>query len=242
MYGLHTLIDRKPLWSELQHHLESCNNEWLAIGDYNSVFEFGHRINGRSVTDAETVDGARWMDRCGLGFVKSLGHFFSWSKKGISDSRIYSRIDHCVANDKWLMKYSNTYVHYLNRSLSDHSPLVVKIQKKEDSGGRPFTVFDHLLAHSSFLGIVKEEWEKDIPKKGFQLIYVKLDSIKKRLKGLHSTEFCNVTGKIEHFQKQVDHIQRAMESRPLSQQLIDEEIVALKEWRHWLQVESSILK
>lgn len=242
VYGLHTILDRRSLWEELQKHERSCVGEWVAIGDFNCVFESEHRVNGRPVTEAETADSVNWMNGGGLGFVKSLGHYYSWSKKGTRIDRIYSRIDHCVANAKWLMKYDNVCVHYLNPSLSNHSPLLFQTQGTDESGGRPFRVFDHLLDHPAFPGIIEEEWGKPVSGKGFQLVYSKLDNIKRRLKNLHSIEYINVTTKITHFQSQVQQFQTTMKMNPLSQQLMEEEATSLSEWRRWLQVENRILR
>ena len=38
---------------------------------------------------------------------------------------IYSRIDHCIVNDKWIPKYENNFVNYLDPNLLDHCPLLL---------------------------------------------------------------------------------------------------------------------
>lgn len=76
MYGFHSIEHRKPLWTELRSTVNVCSVEWIAIGDFNSVFESSHRINGREITVQETEYGDHWLTQFGLGFIKSQGHFF----------------------------------------------------------------------------------------------------------------------------------------------------------------------
>lgn len=128
VYGLYTVLDRKSLWQDL-HASKPVDTPWVVMGDFNSVFDYDQRINGNPVLFQEVVDGKECFQELDLDFVRSIGQLFSWSNRGEGDKRIWSRIDHCVGNPLWFVKYTEVQVQYLHPEISDHSPLL--IQKKK---------------------------------------------------------------------------------------------------------------
>lgn len=97
VYGLHTVEDRKVLWTDLSNMAPQLHNTpWLIMGDLNAVMYSSDRINGVPVTLHEMQDLNDFVDS--LVDVKSTGHFDSWSSKGDGHARISSRIDSCFAN------------------------------------------------------------------------------------------------------------------------------------------------
>lgn len=118
------------------------------------------------------------MVKYNMRFVRSMRHFFPWSKKGVNDCRIYNRINHCIPNATWFLKYESVVVQYLNRGISDHSPQMLEVGLHNDRGGRPFKVFNHLIKHPQFEKIVKEEGWFGHPKRDFISIRHTLEKIK----------------------------------------------------------------
>lgn len=57
--------------------------------------------------------------------MKACGSFFSWSNKGLGDTRVSSRIDRYLCNSTWHFVFPISLVEYLNPGVSDHSPLVI---------------------------------------------------------------------------------------------------------------------
>lgn len=84
MYGLHTINDRRQLWLEIKQ-LGFIRQPWLLMGNFTTVFAYDHRINGNPVTQQEIYDGNQCIQRVGLNFLKSIGQFYSWTKRGSSD-------------------------------------------------------------------------------------------------------------------------------------------------------------
>lgn len=69
---------------------------------------------------------------------------------------IESRIDHAFTNSNFLMKYTNQEVHYMPSSVSDHTPLIIKVGDNVRGGGRPFRFFNYLIEHVLFDQVVKK--------------------------------------------------------------------------------------
>lgn len=95
-----------------------------------------------------------------LSFVRSVGKDFTWSKRGDGEKRIYSKIDHCLGDSKWMSKYGKVIAHFLFPGLSDHSPIVVKIKVFEKGDGGSFRFLNHMADHRRSEDIAMEEWSK----------------------------------------------------------------------------------
>lgn len=57
VYGLHIIVDRRPLWATLCNLGRYVCVSWVVICDFNVVFESGHKINCNEVSDHEVEDG-----------------------------------------------------------------------------------------------------------------------------------------------------------------------------------------
>lgn len=92
VYGLHSIVDRKALWSGLMQHVH-----WLVplmvIGDFNSVCHLDDRLNGTLITDAEIRDFMEFLLSSSLIEAKSSGLFYSWSNSSTREEIIMRRID-----------------------------------------------------------------------------------------------------------------------------------------------------
>lgn len=157
-YGLHTVGDRKGLWSEF----DSICTKWcglsLIIGDLNTLFDSGHKKFGNEVSESEIVDGCECLDRNNLSFMKSQGHYFSWCKSKQGTVKILSRIDHCIGNPRWFLEFGSNSVQYMNFGVSDHCPLLLQIQDNHGGCGRPFRFFTRLVEHPRFMEVVQQVW------------------------------------------------------------------------------------
>lgn len=105
-------------------------------------------------------DGNQCVNNLRLTFLKFKGQFFSWSKRGDSVDRIYSRIDHCLGNVEWINLFGGVYVQYLMLGISHHSPLFVTTKGRSKGGGRPFKFFNRLTDHEEFKEIISQELSK----------------------------------------------------------------------------------
>lgn len=50
-------------------------------------------------------------------------------------------------------------MEFLNRGLSDHSPLLLKCAPTQNHGGMPFKIFNYMAYHEEFANIVRDTWK-----------------------------------------------------------------------------------
>lgn len=96
VYGLHSIGARKALWKELEMLAGTIVVPWLAMGDFNAIFEVDHREGGNEVAFQEMVDERTFLDDYHVGCLKTVGHYYSWLNKDHNGGGIRSRIDHCL--------------------------------------------------------------------------------------------------------------------------------------------------
>lgn len=128
------------------------------LGDFNAVLSQEDRFQGRTITTYETQDFTDCLHNSDLLELKSCGNFFSWNNKSHGVSRVLSRIDKCLVNSTWIVKYTGVVVEYLNPGISDHSPLLLKCSAPQGQCGRPFKFFNYIADHDEFGTLITDTW------------------------------------------------------------------------------------
>ncbi|XP_057249329.1 uncharacterized protein LOC130590789 [Beta vulgaris subsp. vulgaris] len=157
VYGLHTIADRRVLWSGLSHCIQH-QEPMIIIGDFNVVCNTNDRLNGTLITNAETEDFQNFLLQSSLIESRSTGSFYSWSNSSVGSDRVVSRIDKAFANQAWLSMYTEVVVEYLAPGISDHSPLKFALVAGNVQGGRLFKFLNIMAEQEDFLLTVDKAW------------------------------------------------------------------------------------
>ena len=67
----------------------------------------------------------------GVNELQWTGNYYIWNNKQCGKSRISSRIDRAFGNDEWMDKWGHVTVEYGNPSISDHSSMMLTLQKTQ---------------------------------------------------------------------------------------------------------------
>lgn len=109
-------------------------------GDFHTVLGVEDRLNGQPVSEAEIRDFAECMKHNELTELRYIGDSYTWCNNQEHDSRIFYKIDRCMANVNWFTHYGSACVEILDKSVSDHCPLLVDL--RNDGGGRSFQILE----------------------------------------------------------------------------------------------------
>jgi hypothetical protein len=128
------------------------------VGDFNAVRDiserrgvasaFSYALNPEMVefnsflTDLELVDNAL------------VGRQFTWFHP---NGRTMSRIDRLMVSEEWLALWRNPSLWVLPRTVSDHCPIVLRLNDV-DWGPKPFRFNNYWLLHKDFHGLVENFW------------------------------------------------------------------------------------
>ncbi|XP_062115077.1 uncharacterized protein LOC133829254 [Humulus lupulus] len=127
VYGRNTMEERKGLWALLTSS-QQVEMPWLVVGDFNAVFEFDDRIGGRPVTELKVEDSRLWKANALLSEINPKGSHFIWSNKQREGSRIFSKLDRCFVNEKWIDSLPD----------SEHAPESRVLQQEEQEAHDDF--------------------------------------------------------------------------------------------------------
>lgn len=85
------------------------------------------------------------------GFV---GSQFTWAR-----GKTFERLDRILLNREWKLLFQNTTVKYLNRTGSDHAPLLVAIDIIPKPSKTCFRFLNMWTHHDKFFKWVEEAWQ-----------------------------------------------------------------------------------
>lgn len=104
-----------------------------------------------------------------------MGSKFSWKKAG---QNMWQRLNKLLCNANWKLVFSNTIVSHLNRSCSDHAPLMGKFQLDQGHFQGCFKLQQMWTQHSQFFKVVQQSWESRVECDPLHKFAAKLKNLK----------------------------------------------------------------
>jgi hypothetical protein len=83
-------------------------------------------------------------------------------------------------NQEWYQSFQNSNPTFQAQGISDHSPIIISLDKPLPKAPKPFKFYNHWVDHPTFLDIVRKEWNCAIKGNPMFILIQKLK--KKRLK------------------------------------------------------------
>ncbi|XP_071695051.1 uncharacterized protein [Rutidosis leptorrhynchoides] len=147
---------KKSLWDSLGSLVES-DEAWILCGDFNEVREESERFNCEFIQCR-----ARWFNELitssNLMDILICGRIFT----RVNDDIIkFSKLDRFLASENVYLSWENLYSVALDRTKSDHCPIVLKDEDK-NLMPKPFKVFDIWFEEKDVEKIIKDGWSSAI--------------------------------------------------------------------------------
>ncbi|XP_074305243.1 uncharacterized protein LOC141640292 [Silene latifolia] len=109
--------ERLKLWEDPKRIKDNWNGPWSICGDFNNLLDFNERI-GRPVHWTNITEFMECVDYCEIMDIKAQGDYFTWNNKQEPSSRVFSRLDRFMINEKWMQLYPDAYGFFLPEDLS----------------------------------------------------------------------------------------------------------------------------
>lgn len=180
---------RKEVWDEIVDFWNLMNVPCLIMGDFNEVLNLEER-GSQSASQRSMTDFKKFMQRSHMIDIPPTNGKYSWFR---GNSK--SRLDRLILNLEWLTNFPSLKTSLLNRTFSDHSPLLASISEK-NWGPRPFRFLNCWTSHPTFLKLVEKSWLSSPPLP----IHEKLKALKSSLKEWNANEFGHIDSKITHLE------------------------------------------
>ncbi|XP_004253414.2 uncharacterized protein [Solanum lycopersicum] len=220
VYGLNTAEQRKSLWKDLETLAQGITQSWLIVGDFNAVMYAKDRIAGVPVTSNEIKDFGDCVRDMGVNELQWNGNYYTWNNKQCGESKI----DRAFGNDEWMDNWGHVVVEYGNPNISDHSTMMLTLEKTQQHGKCSFKFFNVWTEHERFMEIVETAWKRQYGYDAMKKVWCKLKDLQHRLQQLNMKEFKYIGKKIEQARIDVANVQNQ-----LNEQATDELIMKEKD-------------
>lgn len=126
VYGSIHVDIRTSLWSSLDQ-FSSYDENWIIGGDFNSILSQSEKLGGLLYSDRAISDFQNFVHNNSLLDVGFSGDPYTWCNGASGSKRIWIRLDRVLVNLKSSLLFSNLHVTHLVRHLSDHCPILIKL-------------------------------------------------------------------------------------------------------------------
>ncbi|XP_022853605.1 uncharacterized protein LOC111375047 [Olea europaea var. sylvestris] len=167
---------RRDLWAGLHHISLNMDDPWLVGGDFNVITHDGERT-GHNTRDCVTTAFSDMVLDCGLEDAGFIGNRYTWT-----NGRVRKRLDRVLIISTATAFCQQLTVRHLNRTSSDHSPLLLQWVSDDDLGPRPFRFLNVWTKHHYFLAFVSQKWSLPTHLTGMTTLWEKFFRLKQGLR------------------------------------------------------------
>ncbi|KAL2471352.1 Uncharacterized protein Adt_39488 [Abeliophyllum distichum] len=208
VYASCSPVGRRNLWMGLHQISLVVDGPWMVGGDFNVIAHNGERT-GHNTRDRGTSDFADMMMDCGLTDAGYSGSQYTWT-----NGRVWKRLDRVLINPAVGSSCSSFSVRHLNRSTSDHSPLLIQWSSDDDLGPRPFRFLNVWSRHHDFLSFVSQKWSFPTHHTGMIALWEKIFRLKQGLRWWNRHVFGDIFQRVRDAECRVDEAESVYDSDP----------------------------
>ena len=214
---------RANTWNELSEFCLASQLPCLIAGDFNEILDPKER-GSNTIDHTSSAQFQVFISNLHLMEISLSGGWFTWFR-GASKSKL----DRFLVQSEWVAKFPMLNAFILNRSVSDHCPIILKSNNIE-WGPRPFRFQDEWLSHKGCLETVNKTWKQA---EGMRIMD-KLKNVKEELKKWNTQDFGNINTKISNLEKEIQEWDTVANSRMLTEEEIKKRASAQLELWEWL--------
>jgi endonuclease/exonuclease/phosphatase family metal-dependent hydrolase len=130
VHGEPRIENRYRMWDALRHLKSQSNLPWLVVGDFNEILWLEEHFSNspRPVPQMEAFrEALSDYNLTDLGFA---GTPYTYDNKRSGQANVKVRLDRAIACLAWRDQFADSMVRHLTSPVSDHCPVLVKIQKE----------------------------------------------------------------------------------------------------------------
>ncbi|XP_074265267.1 uncharacterized protein LOC141587691 [Silene latifolia] len=204
IYGFNKLAEREPLWDSLRTFNSRITGPWMACGDFNALKALDERTGGADVTGAEhEVTG-----------------------------KVYSRLDRVFVNEYWVLRFPESYAHFLPEGSFDHCPCLIRFEDIVMTRRPSFKYYNIWSKANDFEEVVQNGWNTEVHGTLMFQVVQKLKCLKQGLKRLNKDQFSDIEKLTNVTELALFNFQKMLRMDPLNVDLCqaEKECAAELEW------------
>ena len=152
----------KFLWQDLNKSLTSLTDPWMVVGNFDSVTRMEELSNSRKLDQQRCTAFSNWIIDNGLLDMGYSGPKFTWTRRKHYSTFQVVRLDITLFSLEWSIQFPNSQVTNLPKMHSDHSPILVRVQRENCFPRDPQFRFQvPWLTHLDFSTDVQKQWKDE---------------------------------------------------------------------------------
>ncbi|GKV50356.1 hypothetical protein SLEP1_g57064 [Rubroshorea leprosula] len=222
--------ERLETWIEILKMIDEGENYCCIAGDFNSVRSAEER-RGRSEHSNYREDLNEFIELAGLVDLPLTRRKFTWYR---NDGSARNRLDRFLLSDGMLNFWGDCCQIGLNRTTSDHCPVMLK-KVNSNWGPKPFRTLNCWDRHPEFIKVVEENWKSTEVEgwKGY-VCKEKLKRLRNKLKKWNSEVFGSFENQIAEAAAKINEVDNKNEDGEIT----EEDILLRRErfselWEAW---------
>lgn len=240
IYGMHTTVERRILWSELDNVAATIGDSpWVLCGDFNIFLDLNESLGGSPSWCSGMTEFKRFLMKLGLTDLRSVGSFFTWWDSNVTHPK-FRKLDRVLVNWAWHNSFPLSLPNFLPRGVSDYNPAAVSLGCPDHFRPKQFQFFHFMLDHPDFITTVQKAWEEHISGDPWYVVTSKLKKVKAALKLLNS-RFGNIHATVDKSRAALYNFQSSLPTCPSPDQLLQEKTLIL-DYTRALKAEEIFLK
>ncbi|XP_031108616.1 uncharacterized protein LOC116013098 [Ipomoea triloba] len=201
---------RRRIWNALSRIKVQINFPWLIAGDFNAIANNEECSNPNNPGNHRNADFKNWIFNEALFDLGFSGPKFTWRRGKEEGTFKGARLDRVLCSLDWLDVVKTTKVSHLPAVGSDHCPLLIDLDTKENRHTNSFLFQGAWMNHHSFIQLVSNNWNGDLS------VWQNKDAMAAKFKQWNITMFGNIhhrknrlLHRLEGIQKLLDHARHA---------------------------------
>lgn len=203
---------RRELWSYLNE--SSSNIPWMVGGDFNVVASTNEKAGGNEVNLGAMYEFVECIELNGLIDVGYQGSKFTWHNKRDVDHSIWCRLDRVMMNQACMDLKYKWMVSHLNKSMSDHAPVLLRGEFQTNVSARSFRFLHFWTSKEECGDILKSTWSQETCPNPITAISLKLKDIKKKLSIWSKSTFGDIFQKARNAEDELLNAEVSDEQNP----------------------------
>ncbi|PKU63886.1 hypothetical protein MA16_Dca009870 [Dendrobium catenatum] len=156
---------------------------------------------------------------CNLNDIGYFGSLFTWNR-----ANLWQRLDRFLFNDDWIANFPSSNIEHLSINLSDHSPILLNINKIPPHASFSFRFQNMWLLHADFSNLLNCNWKApvfpDNKITSMLRLWAKLSRFKQCLKWWNKNIFKNIFSNIKDAESQVINLDILFQQNPNPENLL----------------------
>lgn len=221
--------ERKEIWKEIYDFQRTKNLPCLIIGDFNETIS-PHDRGSQRLSQQGSSDFIDFINSMSIMEISPSNDGYTWFH-----GHLKSKLDRMFISSEWLEIFPDLQASLLNRSLSDHRPLLAS-SYDQNWGPRPFKFINCWLSNPGCLITIKKSWSESKSLEPHQ----RLKALKEALQDWNKTDFGHIDSMIHNLEEKIMNLDEISNSRPLNDsEVADRKNYQLELWQ-WLKNKESL--